>query len=253
MLYNLITQSWKMSKRNIFDYFKYTRVDSYRTLMWLSGCYHRGVLSTHNTGMVCRSPFDTRCNSEIKACISIFCPWTERSIYPEQTEGSVPAPHNCGISQSQIACYIYGNQSTVSRKQGPVSISEKTSELSYRFEIWQAHRQHCCRSACQISERSDNSKYKSRGFETLRDLTERRLFGYWDGAQVPSWSPTTRKSFSNDRQKWYLMREGYGAEMTSSDNQYRLKRMTSNTDWRGLRFHSSGGVCRDVNRCTKTK
>ena len=57
-------------------------------------------------------------------------------------------------------------------------------ELSYRFEIWQAHRQHCCRSACQISERSNNSKYKSRGFETLRDLTERRLFGYWDGAQI---------------------------------------------------------------------
>ena len=58
-------------------------------------------------------------------------------------------------------------------------------KLSYRFEIWQAHRQHCRRSACQISERSDNSKYKSRGFETLRDLTERRLFGYWDGAQIP--------------------------------------------------------------------
>ena len=52
-------------------------------------------------------------------------------------------------------------------------------KLSYRFEIWQALRQHYCRSAWQISERSDNSKYKSRGFETLRDLTERRLFGYW--------------------------------------------------------------------------
>ena len=57
-------------------------------------------------------------------------------------------------------------------------------ELSYRFEIWQAHRQQCCRSACQISERSKNSKYKSRGFETSRDLTIRRLFGYWDGALV---------------------------------------------------------------------
>ena len=57
-------------------------------------------------------------------------------------------------------------------------------KLSYRFEIWQAHRQQCCRSACQISERSDNSEYKSRGFETSRDLTIRRLFGYWDGAQV---------------------------------------------------------------------
>ena len=60
-------------------------------------------------------------------------------------------------------------------------------ELSYRFEIWQAHRQHCCRSACQISKWSDNSKYKSRGFETWRDLTERRLFGYWDGALGQHW------------------------------------------------------------------
>ena len=55
-------------------------------------------------------------------------------------------------------------------------------KLPYRFAIWQAHRQHCCRSTCQISERSDNFKYKSRSFQTLRDLTERRLFGYWDGA-----------------------------------------------------------------------
>ena len=54
-------------------------------------------------------------------------------------------------------------------------------QLSYRFEIWQAHRQQCCRSACQISERSDNSKYKSRGFETSRDLTIRRHFWYWNG------------------------------------------------------------------------
>ena len=59
-------------------------------------------------------------------------------------------------------------------------------KLSYRFEIWQAHRQQCCRSACQISERSDNSKYKSRGFEALRDLTKRRLLGYWDGALGPT-------------------------------------------------------------------
>ena len=55
-------------------------------------------------------------------------------------------------------------------------------KLPYRFEMWQAHRQHCCRSACQISERSDNPKCKSRGFETLRDRTERRLFGYGDKA-----------------------------------------------------------------------
>ena len=57
-------------------------------------------------------------------------------------------------------------------------------ELSDRSEICQALRQQCCRCACQISKRYDNLKYRSRGFETLRDLTERRLFGYWDGALV---------------------------------------------------------------------
>ena len=34
-------------------------------------------------------------------------------------------------------------------------------ELSDRSEIWQALRQHCCRCACQISKRYDNSKYQS--------------------------------------------------------------------------------------------
>ena len=58
-------------------------------------------------------------------------------------------------------------------------------KLSDRSEIWQALRQHCCRCACQISKRYDNLKYRSRGFETSRDLTKRRLIRYWDGAQVP--------------------------------------------------------------------
>ena len=61
---------------------------------------------------------------------------------------------------------------------------DRVLKCSYRFEIWQAPRQQCCRGACHISERSDNSKYKSRGFETLRDLTIRRLIGYWNGAQI---------------------------------------------------------------------
>ena len=55
-------------------------------------------------------------------------------------------------------------------------------ELPNHSEIWQALRQHCCRCACQISKWCDNLKYQSRGFETSRDLTKRRLFGYWDGA-----------------------------------------------------------------------
>ena len=48
-------------------------------------------------------------------------------------------------------------------------------KLSYRFEILQAHRQQCCRIACQISERSDNSKYKSRDFMRSCDKTSFRI------------------------------------------------------------------------------
>ena len=57
-------------------------------------------------------------------------------------------------------------------------------ELADRSEIWQALRLQCCRCACQISKRYGNLKYQSRGFETSRDLTIRRLFGYWDGVQT---------------------------------------------------------------------
>ena len=96
------------------------------------------------------------------------------------------------ISRRSVITYINCRASSQYPKRRLFVRSRKVSKprdwyfkLSYRFEIWQAHRQHCCRSACQISERSDNSKYKSRGFETWRDLTERRLFGYWDGALVP--------------------------------------------------------------------
>ena len=38
----------------------------------------------------------------------------------------------------------------------------------------QASRQHCCRCACQITERVEESKHESRGFETSQDLVIRR-------------------------------------------------------------------------------
>ena len=74
-------------------------------------------------------------------------------------------------------------------------------ELSDRSEIWQALRQQCCRCACQISKRYDNLKYRSRGFETLRNLTERRLYGYWDGALLLSkhlWKYNTKTWITNN-------------------------------------------------------
>ena len=87
----------------------------------------------------------------------------------------------CSGNPSWSAKTVYPTYTGCLRPLGPVSISEKRLivrsrevskprdwyfKSSYRFEIWQAHRQQCCRSACQISERSDNSKY---GFETSRE------------------------------------------------------------------------------------
>ena len=87
--------------------------------------------------------------------------------------------------------------------QGPVSISDKTScrkiswsreigSLDYltAFEIWQTHRQHCCHGACQISERSYNSKDNSRGFERLRDLkkTSYRILKHGPGVIPDSYT-----------------------------------------------------------------
>ena len=104
-------------------------------------------------------------------------------------------------------------------------------KLSYRFEIWQAHRQHCCRSACQISERSDNSKYKSRGFETLRDLTERRLFGYWDGALDPHCIKAWLAAYSSGTKlSFYKAHETLVRNFISHSNYYRYDNSDGDDD-----------------------
>ena len=84
-------------------------------------------------------------------------------------------------------------------EQGPVSITDKASDrkISWRLgaarlvvwiiaSLWNltGARQHCCRCACQMSEWWDYSTHKPRGLETLRDVTIKRLIGYWNGAQV---------------------------------------------------------------------
>ena len=51
-------------------------------------------------------------------------------------------------------------------------------DLWHWFEIWQV--QHS-QAAVRISEWSNNSKHKFRGFETSLDLTVRRLIRYWNG------------------------------------------------------------------------
>ena len=86
-----------------------------------------------------------------------------------------------GRSVGCSVCFIVGSTDTWVW----ILVSLEYSNLSDRSEIWQALRQHCCQCACQISKRCDNLKYQSRGFETSRDLTKRRIFGYWDGALSP--------------------------------------------------------------------
>ena len=49
-------------------------------------------------------------------------------------------------------------------------------ELIDRSKIWQAHRQHCCRCACQFSKQCNYLNYQSRSFEASRDLTIYKTF-----------------------------------------------------------------------------
>ena len=76
----------------------------------------------------------------------------------------------CGLGQHSLSgkSYIVGSHKVA----GP---RDSMFIWSYRSEIWQAPRQHSCRGACQIPERSQKSKPKSRGFEVSRDPTIRRL------------------------------------------------------------------------------
>ena len=99
----------------------------------------------------------------------------------------------CRVTASWASQYPKRRLSVRSRKVSKPR--DRYFKLSYRFEIWQAHRQHCCRSACQISERSDNSKYKSRGFETwlsflVLHLYVSSLFAIFGprGSQNSQWS-----------------------------------------------------------------
>ena len=83
---------------------------------------------------------------------------------------------------------------TLVLEQGPVSISDKTSyrKISLSVEaarlvdkIIASHRNlHCCQCTCQISERLYSLKYKSCGFETLRDLTITRLSRVLNGVLI---------------------------------------------------------------------
>ena len=85
--------------------------------------------------------------------------------------------------------FQYPIRRLIARSRGVTKPQDRQFKLSHRCEIWQARRQQCCRGACQISERSNYSKYKFRGIDTSRSLTIRRLIGWWNGVQASmSWN-----------------------------------------------------------------
>ena len=90
-------------------------------------------------------------------------------------------PH-VGTAITNWAPFQYPIRRLIVRSRKVSKPRDSRLELSDRSAIWQAPRQQGCRSACQISKRCDNFNYQSRGFETSRDLTIRRLSGYWNGA-----------------------------------------------------------------------
>ena len=71
----------------------------------------------------------------------------------------------------KITLGLYSLSSKTSHRQISWSLeaARLMLQLSYRSEIWQAHRQ----QRCQISERLEKFKPESRGFETSRDIAVR--------------------------------------------------------------------------------
>ena len=75
-------------------------------------------------------------------------------------------------------------------------------KCSYCFDIWQAIRQQCCWGACQISQRSDNSKYKSCGFKTYDKTSYQILKQGPDNLAIVSWVQTYRSLFPDKHQDY---------------------------------------------------
>ena len=62
-------------------------------------------------------------------------------------------------------------------------VDRLNSHIALKFD------RQCCRGVRQISEWLHNSIYESHGFETLRDLTIRRLIRYWNKNQSKGFYP----------------------------------------------------------------
>ena len=103
-------------------------------------------------------------------------------LWPPETRFATGNIIKCPWVLYDMTLFQYSIRRLIVRSRKVSKPRDLYLELADRSEIWQEHRQHCCWCACQISERCDNLNYQYRGFETSRDLTVRRLIGYWNGA-----------------------------------------------------------------------
>ena len=88
------------------------------------------------------------CNHKIAWVLAARCVNKKAGLYTDTARRS--RGYRMGIEQfvPVLECLT---TTTIVRSHKVSKPRDWYFELSYRFEIWQAHRQHCCRSACQIS------------------------------------------------------------------------------------------------------
>ena len=102
---------------------------------------------------------------------SIHIPLRSRWIYhPKQ-----PTSQYCLCSPGSRDLFQYPIRRLIVRSRKVSKRRNLFSGWYDRSDIWQTPWQQCCRCTCQISKRCHNLNYRSRGFETSRDLTIRRL------------------------------------------------------------------------------
>ena len=123
--------------------------------------------------------------------ISVIAPFAARS--PAAMELVMCNHHVYGFRDTR-ALFHYPQRRLIVRSHKVSKSRDSYLNLSDRSDIWQAHRQHCCRGVRLISKRSDDLNYQSGGFETLRDLTIRRLIRYWNRAQISIATAGSEKS-----------------------------------------------------------
>ena len=95
-----------------------------------------------------------------------------------------PDPFRCNHPYRPRAIFQFPTRRFIVRSRKVSMPLDLCSKSCDRSSIWLAPRQQCCRPSCQILKRCGNLNYRLRVYDISRDLTIRRLVGYWNRAQV---------------------------------------------------------------------